>query len=235
MTGPAPFVLFGPVHLLTLALILALCAALGRLAARRDVHALAMPLAGMLIVVALAKPIFAVALYGYAWTHALPLDLCDVNTFLCAWMLALRSYRAFEVAYFWSMGASLPALLTPDLDLGFPDPIFVVFFLGHGLVIAAAWYAIAGYGFRPRMASVGITLAVTAVYAALVAGLNVVLGTNYLYLCAKPRAATLFDLLGPWPVYLLGLVGVTVAVCWLCYLPFAVATRLRGRADSRAQ
>lgn len=231
MSTSPEFVLFGHVHLLTLALILALCVWLGRVARRSDTHRLATmlaPVAVVLVVLELGKLAVAIGIYGYSWTHALPLDLCDVNSFLCAYMLVLRSYRTFEVAYFWTMGGSVTALLTPNLALGFPDPVFITFFLGHGLVVGAVVCGIFGYGFRPRPKSVVITLAVTALYAAIVGGLNVILGTNYMFLCEKPAGRSLLDFLGPWPIYLFGLAGVTVLVCWLCYLPFAVARRLHA-------
>jgi hypothetical integral membrane protein (TIGR02206 family) len=42
---------------------------------------------------------------------------------------------------------------------------------------------------------------------------NVVVGTNYGYLNAKPSAASALDLLGPWPWYVLNEI-VIVAVFW---------------------
>jgi uncharacterized membrane protein YwaF len=58
------------------------------------------------------------------------------------------------------------------------------------------------------------------------------LGTNFLYLVRKPAQPSPLDFFGPWPWYLLGLGAMTVGMCVLCYLPFAVAHRLRRSARS---
>ncbi len=227
MDDSPAFVLFGRTHLLTLALILALSIWISRVAGRPCARRLPWIVAVLLIVQEIVKIYALIGVYGVPWTHSVPLDLCRINEFLCAFMLVGRSYRAFEVAYFWAMGGSVSALLTPALAQGFPHPVFISFFLGHGLVVLAVLYGVFGYRFWPRLRSVGMTLAVTAVYALIVAGLNRLLGTNYLFLRAKPETASLLDYLGPWPVYLFGLAGVTVLVCFLCYAPFALARRMR--------
>jgi hypothetical integral membrane protein (TIGR02206 family) len=227
------FVLFGSAHLLTLALIAGLGAALSQVPRADSVTPLAWVMAVLLLAQEAVKQYIYVGIDGLDWRHFLPLHICRVNEFVCAFMLVRRSYRAFEVAYFWAMGGSVVALLTPDLAQGFPDPRFLIFFLGHALLVFAALYAVFAYGFRPRLQSVGIALAVTAVYALVVAGVNVLLGANYLFLCAKPAGASIMDFLGPWPIYLVGLFSLVAVICFLCYLPFALTRRpLSGRRSA---
>ena len=56
---------------------------------------------------------------------------------------------------------------------------------------------------------------------------NLLLGSNYLYLMRKPFQPSPLDYMGPWPWYILGLAALVIAACLLCYLPFAVQDRLR--------
>lgn len=223
----APFVLFGPSHLAGLAAAAAAGACMPFLARRlsaqgREAHA-TWALVGAIVFYQVGSFVWRVGIMGIPWIADLPLHLCDINAILCAIMLVARSHRIYQVAYFWALGGSVPALLTPDLQYAFPHFTFLVFFLGHTVVIMSALYATFAYGFRPRLRSIGITLAVTALYAALIAPVNFLLGTNYLYLRAKPAAGSVLDYFGPWPWYLLGLAGLAVVMCFACYAPFALA------------
>jgi hypothetical integral membrane protein (TIGR02206 family) len=172
---------------------------------------------------------YYIGVVGQPWQRSLPLDLCRINELLCAAMLLTRSRDIFRVAYFWAMAGSVAAMLTPDLAHGFPTPQFVLFFVGHGLVVLAVIHAVFGFGFTLTARDVGFALAVTGAYTALMALVNLLLDANYLFLREKPAQASVVDVLGPWPYYVLGLMAIAVAACWLVYLPFPLARRLRRR------
>lgn len=171
--------------------------------------------------------------YGLPLLENLPLHLCGVTVILGAVMLWRRSYGLYEVLYFWGTGGTLVALLTPDLEESFPGLLFLLFFLGHGLAFTSVMFATIVWRFRPRHASVLVALLATAAYAAAVYPLNRLIGSNYLYLSHKPEQPSPLDYFGPWPWYLLGLVGATIAICYLVYLPFALGN-LIARGPHRA-
>ena len=216
------FDLFGPSHLAALAATLLAGIAMIRVSPAHGVTPLARGMAWTLLVLVVIKPIFYITVYDWPWTISLPLALCRINEFLCIYMLLKRSYRVFEIAYFLAIG-SVAALLTPDLPVGFPDTRFLLFFLSHGLTVLAVLYTIFAYGFRPTLRSVGAVFVFLALYTVLIAGLNLLLEANYLFLMEKPEGATILDYLGPWPVYVFVMVGMAIALCLLCYLPFAFA------------
>lgn len=222
------FQAFGTAHLGALAVILGISLALpvsmDRLgspaAARRFGAGL-----GCLILAAKAGELAWYVSQGIPWAWLLPFHLCDLAAFAAAGALVLRNPRLQEPAYYWGMAGTLQALLTPDLRSGFPSPDFWLFFVPHGLVIAAVAYAAGALGLRPGPGSVRRTFLLTAL-ACLPAGLaNWLLGTNYMYLRAKPEAATLLDFMGPWPWYILVLVPIAWVFLALWYLPFRWAAR----------
>ena len=155
----------------------------------------------------------------------LPLQLCDLASGVAVYALWTRTRWAAALTYFWGLTLTSQAILTPDLAADFPDPIFVLFWAMHLLVVWAAVYVVWALGLGPDWRRYRVALAVTAAWAVTVYVFNVVVGTNYGYLNAKPTAASALDLLGPWPWYVLNEI-VIVAVFWaLITWPWARRTR----------
>ena len=227
----ARFALFGAPHIITLLLICGLAVTTYHVGAAAHqagrARQLAMAWALVLVFIEAFKFWLAVGVFDQPWTESLPLHLCRLSTLLCAAMLALRSYRIFEVAYFWVMGGSVAALLTPDLPYGFPHLLYFTFFIGHGLAVLSVLFAISAYGFRPRLHSITLTVAVTAVYMLIMIVVNGLLDTNFLYLREKPPGASIYSYLGPWPWYVLSAWLLGLVVCGICYLPFAARRSAR--------
>jgi hypothetical integral membrane protein (TIGR02206 family) len=216
------FVLFGTAHLVVLALVLIAAVAGVWLVRRRPaigvVFGRAVAVALLLVTVAYLAVEFARQRLT-VWDIA-PLHLCDVAIFVAAYALWTRRRSVAEVAYFWGLAGSALATVTPDLRAAFPDSGFIFYFLSHGLVIVAASLLAWGYGLAPRRGAVWRIFLITNAYAAFVGLVNVLAGTNYMYLRAKPTGASPLDWFGPWPVYIL--VGECVAVLLfsLLMLPF---------------
>lgn len=217
------FQAFGTIHLATLAAIagisLALPLAVNRLRSPPAAVRAGMALGGLILACKLGELAWYVS-QGIPWRWLLPFHLCDLAAFAAAAALLCRRPGIHEAAYYWGMAGTVQALLTPDLRSGFPSPDYWLFFVPHGLVIAGVCFATGALGMRPGPGSVGRAMLYTAL-ACLPAGLaNWRLGTNYMYLRAKPEAASLLDFMGPWPWYILVLVPVAWAFLELWYLPF---------------
>ncbi|SDW48035.1 YwaF family protein [Thiocapsa roseopersicina] len=240
MSTAGPLILFGTAHLSSVLVIAAVGIGLPFLA-RRTLSSAAQYRVGFLIAALLiGQEGFHIWLlanhYDRLLSSLLPLHLCGLSVLLTAWTLAARSSSAYEIVYFWAWGGTLQALVTPDLDRGFPDPAFIAFFLGHGLVIVGVLYATLVYRFRPRLVSIFKSLGVLLLVVAVVAPVNLWLGTNYLFLCSKPEQASLMDLLGPWPWYILSLAGLALVSSFIYYLPFLIGDLVaaRSRATRRS-
>jgi hypothetical integral membrane protein (TIGR02206 family) len=75
--------------------------------------------------------------------------------------------------------------------------------VSHGLVLATLLSMTASRKFQIVRASWIRAFLWLHVLAALLFAFNTAHGTNYLYLMSKPGGASLLDVLGPWPWYLL--------------------------------
>ena len=141
---------------------------------------------------------------------------CGAAVYLTVVLLIWRSYRVYEVVYFWGLAGGLQAILTPELPYGFCHPFTVSFFIGHGVVIFGLFYATFAFRLRPTWSSIPRVSAITLIFAfGVVAPLNLLLDTNYLYLRAKPVTGSVLDLFGPWPWYLIAAAAIAAAIFWL--------------------
>jgi hypothetical integral membrane protein (TIGR02206 family) len=141
------------------------------------------------------------------WTAQvnLPLQLTDAVTLASvAALWRPDSALLVELVYFWALSASLQAVLTPDLGQSFPDVLFFTYFATHSGAIAAACLLVFGARRVPRPGAVWRAYAATVAFAALAAVGTLVTGGNYMFLRHKPAQGSVLDLMGPWPVYLVG-------------------------------
>ncbi len=219
----SPFIPFGLAHVATM-IIIGLLAFVIPMLLKTDNDSrglvVARVLSVLLIISELGKPLVSVLIYNNSLATSLPLHLCGVAAFLVAWTLWHRSYRSYEIVYFWGIGGGVPAILTPDLLAGFPHPSFFYFFISHGLILLGVMYAAIVFRFRPVFVSVAKAIVATFILIAVIYPVNVLLDSNYMYLLAKPQALTLMEFMGQWPWYLLTLIVIGIIVYLLCYLPF---------------
>ena len=165
---------------------------------------------------------------GSELAYSLPLQLCDAAIFVAAAALWTRRALLVEVAYFWGLAGTIQALLTPDLPQHFPTYPYFQYYIAHGGVVAAALVLVVGLRIHPQ--HLLRVIAVTLGYVAVVGLVDAVTGANYMYLRAKPPAATLLDLLGPWPVYILAASIIALILFAVLDAPF----RLRREASRTA-
>lgn len=135
---------------------------------------------------------------------SVPLRLTDLATVAAAYALWSQRHRPFALTYYWGLVLSTQALISPALNSpDFPHYEFLAFWAIHLLVVWAAIYLTWGRRMRPGWRSYRFTVAVTAVWAVVTFTFNSIAGSNYGFLNRKPSTASLLDVMGPWPVYVL--------------------------------
>ena len=145
---------------------------------------------------------------------SVPLRLTDLATVAAAYALWSQRHWAFALTYYWGLVLSTQALISPVLYApDFPHYDFLAFWAIHLLVVWAAIYLTWGRGMRPQWRSYRIAVIATLLWAAVTFTFNRIAGTNYGFLNRKPATATLLDVLGPWPLYILT-AGVVIVIVW---------------------
>lgn len=229
-TAGERFVVFGPQHQLLLLVFLLGCVALlflgARMRPRPALQARVSRVAGAAILV-LCAPFEAddVIIGLHHPRTGLPLEICDLAWLLAGVALLTGDRRLTALLYYWGLTLSVQGVVTPDLDHVFPQLQFFGFWLRH---IAPVWAAVYLVGSRigPTWRGFRFSVVVTAAWAALVMGVNALLGSNYGYLNGKPRVHSVLDVLGPWPWYVVLEVALVVGVWALMTWPWS---RTRAR------
>src|SRR6478752_4055461 len=218
---------FGLAHLVVLALTICLPFILASFVRKarwpRTERIIAMLFAALLLLNYVGFEIYLAMTEGLALQKALPFQLCDWAMISIIVALLTGRERWLEVAYFWGIGGTLQAILTPDLKFAFPDIRFLTFFIAHsGIVVAIAFMMIVKK-FRPHWISIVRTFAWSELYFVLAIAVDLLTGENYGYLLRKPGSGSLLDALSDPPViYLLEMHLLALIFFVVLYLPFAV-------------
>ncbi|MCB1131211.1 MAG: TIGR02206 family membrane protein [Verrucomicrobiae bacterium] len=158
-----------------------------------------------------------------ALDNVLPFHLCDVAAFVAGFALLTRNRQLCGMTYFWGLAATMQALVTPAISVGFPAWAFVTFFVQHfAIVTAALFLPLAGWWKpkRPWWRSPVEAYLWAALYLFVALGINSVLGTNFAFASRVPDNPSLIDHLGPWPWYLLSFHALSVTLFLLLALPW---------------
>ena len=196
---------FSDAHLAALG-VLALTAGASVWAPRRHpgrwIEWAARVLAGVILVGWAGEYVADVVLGNWTLRYSLPLQLTDAVSLASILALWSRRMVLVELAYFWSLTASLQALLTPDLAVSFPNVYYFTYFIYHIGAVVAACFLVLGCGLYPRRGAVWRVYATTLAFAVVAGVGDVLTGGNYMYLRSKPAHNSLLSVMGPWPWYI---------------------------------
>jgi hypothetical integral membrane protein (TIGR02206 family) len=216
------FTAYSPSHLVVLALFAAGTVGLLVLGPRLRGSDAARPLT---VALAWTTVAFGVAstvteLFPFSVRHSLPLQICDVAWIFVAWALLTTRPLPLALTYYWGLTLSVQALVQPTLTEPFPDLEFFVFWGKHVLIVWGAVYLCLALRRGPDWSSYRTAVGWTLGWLVVVLCLNALLGSNYGYVNEKPSEATVLDVLGPWPVYVVAEVAIVAAGWALITLPW---------------
>lgn len=176
-------------------------------------------------------------IYVGKWTLAtsLPFHLCGISIIFSIFMLINKNFYLFELTYFWGLIGAFIAIITPSLDVNYTHYRFWQFLIAHASIILAVVYMIFVENYKVNYKSVWKTFGITNIIAIIVGIINIVLDSNYLFLCAKPASSsiTLYDFLGPWPWYILTIEILAIIVFHIWYIPFWFNNMLFSTNDNK--
>ncbi len=191
-------------------------------------------LTGLLVVNYVVYLIFIRSLSVGTWQQMLPMQMCDWGMVVVIVAMWTGNQRWFEVAYFWGIGGTLQAVLTPNLRFGFPDWRFISFFTSHCGIIIGVVFLMLTRRYRPYPMSIVRAFLWSEFYFVVTLITDELTGFNYGFLLHKPEAFSVLSFLSDSrPLYLLQMHGLALLFFLVLYAPFAIVDlvrRTRGTA-----
>ena len=226
-----PFEIFGNSHIATLLTIIAIAFILPISLKDRDSEKILIAkfLGVSAIILELIKPFIWHYSMDFPWARLIPIHMCNLSTIFIGIFLLTKKRIFFEVSFFWGIGGGLNALLTPDVPKNFPDPQYVLFFVGHGLLIVAIVFASLGLKNRPTLSSVRNGIYFSLAVLPIIYLVNILIGppANYWYLGVKPVGESLLDFFPDPPFHIPLLIILGIVVFYLIYSPFWVYDKFK--------
>ena len=211
-----PFELFGASHIGLLVVVTLLTVAVVWLGPRMGEQAKATIRWGagvLLLVNTLFWHIWNVAVGLWSVEEMLPLHLCSVMTFVSAAALFTQQRLLSGLAWLLgTTGASAALLMSEVAPYEFPHYRVIQSWLQHTLLWLAGFWLVFAEGIRPTWRVASQAWIVLHAYLPIVFIVNLLVGSNYLFINRKPEFATVIDALPAWPGYLIALEVLVVIV-----------------------
>ena len=157
----------------------------------------------------------------FDWNQSLPLHFCNLANLVSALALWKKPRWSQSLLYFWALGLSTWAFLTPSLAEGPALPEFWIFWIYHIFILFAIVWCLVIDRFTPTWKDFRLSLAITLGYLAILFILDRITGWNYGFAGeAKPLQPSPIDGLGPYPIRVLWLAMIGTAVFALLMIPW---------------
>ena len=206
--------LFGPAHLIPIALLLGIIGLFiyAKMSSMKTARQAKIG-QGLAWILFLNFPIYLVLqIYdgSVTWDTALPLYPCPLASLMAPWLVRSRNQTLLNVIFYWVFAGTLQAVITPEIYSTFPHYEYLYFWVCHAGLLALLCFLLINQEREPTRAGILPAFGWFNVMIAISAVVNVLTGSNYYYLRAKPSVPTLIDYLGPWPWYILGVEAVAL-------------------------
>src|SRR5438874_1646411 len=216
---------------LTIVLPFVLAAIVRRAKSQRVENVIIAVLSAVLVLHYVVYLVFIRSLGIANWQEMLPMQIVYWGMVVVIVALCTGNQRWFEVAYFWGIGGTLQAVLTPNLRFGFPDWRFISFFPSHCGIIIGVIFLLLTRRYRPYPMSIVRVWLWSEFYFVVTFIADELTGFNYGFLLHKPEAFSILSFLSDSrPLYLLQIHGVALVFFLGLYAPFAIYDLWRGKS-----
>lgn len=174
-------------------------------------------------------PLFTVLYDGsFSVKEDLPLHICRFTALMLPLVVFTKNRTLLGVFYFWITAGTFNAVVTPDIDFGFPHWSYWSYWILHaGLLIIPMFYVF-NLEIKINRRDLKNAFWLANLYLIFSFACNYVFDSNYMYSMHKPPSASILDYLGEWPIYLISVQLIGLLMFIVVYLPFELTSRSRS-------
>ncbi|MBT8234311.1 MAG: TIGR02206 family membrane protein [Saprospiraceae bacterium] len=173
------------------------------------------PLLGYLINV-----IFPLIEGNFSIKTDLPIHICRILAVTCPIVILKNNRYWMGIFYFWILAGTLNANITPDVENAFPHWSYFSYWMVHSFLIIIPIYYIIVFKMSITFKDLKNAFWMANLFLVVTYFINVLLDSNYMYSRGKPDSASILDLMGPWPIYLITGQLLALVLFSILYLPF---------------
>jgi hypothetical integral membrane protein (TIGR02206 family) len=168
---------------------------------------------------------------------AIPLELCAITLWLAVAVSLTKRKAVFDLLYFWGVGAVASLVFANDDGAG-PDRFrYYQYFGTHGYTTLVILYFAVVRGYRITIRSLAMAVGGLLVLSLAVHTLDLAFSGppwsfNYMYLLRPPEVSTPLDSFGEGWGYYGAFAALSAALLFLVWLPWGVASLIRGRSKT---
>lgn len=174
----------------------------------------------------------------YAWALSrgpfdlslLPLGVCAISMYVTAFTLWTNNEKVFQFIFPWALSGALISLVVADMHYTFPHFRYIHYFGNHGLFMLGNIYLYVVKKFTFNYRHLLRSSLILFVYAIIIYPVNILLGTNHLFLQEVPsEVAPMYAFLGK--AWVLGFVFSIFLMFHVVYLPVWFHKRFGGNKN----
>ncbi|WP_425391257.1 TIGR02206 family membrane protein [Ekhidna sp.] len=173
----------------------------------------------------IAWAIIEIALDRFYIESDLPLIFCNLIGLFLPIFAFYRKQWLFDILYYIIMAGAVMSVLTPALKQAYPHYEAFKFWIVHGGLVIFILYQMIVYGYWPTRKGILTSFLFIQAYVLFIIGVNYILDANYLFLWEKPTTASILDILGPWPYYIIIMDLILLPYFFILYAPIWLIRR----------
>jgi len=150
----------------------------------------------------------------------LPIHVCRVLAVTCPFVIWFDKRYWMGIFYFWILAGTLNANITPDVEYAFPHWSYFNYWMVHSFLIIIPLYYVFVFKMKITLKDLKNAFWMANLFLVITYFINVLLNSNYMYSRGKPPSATILDVMGPWPIYLITGQLLALVLFFVLYLPF---------------